>query len=59
MSVINDKQEEINRLKQLLNQRDREMNEMKHTLLDMEEIKRQNEQYKEDIHQCNNKRKEL
>ena len=40
MTVINDKQEEINRLKLLLNQRDREMNEMKHTLLDMEEIKR-------------------
>ena len=33
-----------------VNQRDREMNELKHLLADMDEIKRQNEQYKRDIH---------
>ena len=59
MTVINSKQDEIERLKNLLNQKDREMNEMKHSLADMQEIKRQNEQYKDDIHFSNNARKAL
>ena len=42
MQVINDKHEEIERLKHLLNQRDREVIEMKHQLADMEDIKKQN-----------------
>jgi hypothetical protein len=43
----------------LLHQKDREVNELKHQLADMVEIKRQNEQYKADIHDTNNKRQEL
>jgi hypothetical protein len=43
----------------LLNQKDRESNEQKTLLADMDEIKRQNEQYKKDIHDCNNQRKDL
>lgn len=32
---------------------------MRHTLADYNEIKRQNDQYKREIHDCNNARKEL
>ena len=32
---------------------------MKQKIADLEEVKRQNEQYKRDIHECNNQRKEL
>ena len=51
--IILGKQEEIENLKHNVNQKDREMNELKHLLADMNEIKRQNEQYKRDIHESN------
>ena len=51
--IILGKQEEIENLRHNLNQKDREMNELKHLLADMNEIKRQNEQYKRDIHESN------
>ena len=51
--IILGKQEEIENLKHNVNQKDREMNELKHLLADMNEIKRQNEQYKRDIHEIN------
>ncbi len=41
--IILGKQEEIENLKHNVNQKDREMNELKHLLADMNEIKRQNE----------------
>jgi len=51
--IILGKQEEIENLRHNVNQKDREMNELKHLLADMNEIKRQNEQYKRDIHESN------
>lgn len=59
MQVIQEKHEEIQRMKHQLVERDREITELKQMLADMEEIKRQNAQYKQDIHDANNKRREL
>ena len=41
--IILGKQEEIENLRHNVNQKDRELNELKHLLADMNEIKRQNE----------------
>ena len=57
--MINTKQGEIEKLKAYINNKDRELNCMKETLLDMEEIKRSNVQYKQDILESNTKRSEL
>lgn len=59
MGVINQKQEEIERLRHLLKQMDREVNELKQLLAGVEEIKQQNEIYKKEIHEVNNARKQL
>ena len=59
MAVINYKQEEIERLRHLLKQMDREVNELKQLLVSVEEIKQQNEQYKKDIHDVNSARQQL
>ncbi|CDW87552.1 gas2 domain containing protein [Stylonychia lemnae] len=57
--IIQGKQSEIETQRHVINGKDRELNELKHTLADFEEVKRQNQQYKRDIHDCNNSRKEL
>lgn len=54
--VITVKQTEIETTRFTVSKRDRELNELHHTLADYDEIKRQNTQYKRDIHESNDAR---